>query len=233
MLHNPSTIDAQEIDKFAKQSSHWWDLEGPFKTLHDINSLRLEFISSQKPLNNLRVLDLGCGGGILTESLAKRGAQVTGIDAGVEAIDAAIAHNNRQLPIEYLCLAVEDYDKEEAFDVITCMEMLEHVPNPALIFEQCKRLLKPQGFLFVSTINRTLNSYATTILAAEYVLGLLPRQTHDYHKFIKPSELAAIARHLDFKLLSLKGMDYNPFTRHASLSAKVSANYLMSLQRES
>lgn len=232
MTKHKSTVDLQEISKFAQNSNHWWDLEGPFKTLHDINPVRLEFILSQKPLSGLRVLDLGCGGGLLSEALAKSGALVTGVDAGIEAIEVAKIHAaGESLSIEYLCTPIEDYEGD-LFDVITCMEMLEHVPNPASIFKECKRLLKPQGLLFVSTISRTFKAYLSAIIAAEYVLGLLPKQTHDYQKFIKPSEMASMARHLGFNLLSLKGMNYNPLSRTASLSDEVSVNYLMSFQRD-
>lgn len=230
MNKNESTIDLQEVQKFSQQASYWWDLEGPFKTLHDINPVRLEFILAHKPLAGLRVLDLGCGGGILSEALAKSGANVTGIDAAVEGIEAAKVHaKDNGLAIDYLCMPVEDYDGAP-FDVIVCMEMLEHVQKPELILQQCKRLLKPEGLLFVSTISRTFKAYASAVIAAEYVLGLLPKQTHDYHKFIKPSELASMARHQGFELLNLQGMDYNPFSRKASLGQDVSVNYVMSFQ---
>ena len=227
MNKNNSTVDLQEVQKFAQQSSYWWDLDGSFKTLHDINPVRLEFILAQTPLTGLRVLDLGCGGGILTEALAKNGAIVTGIDAAFQGIEIATRHaKESELVIDYRCIPIEEY-QDELFDVICCMEMLEHVQRPELIFEQCKRLLKPQGLLFVSTISRTFKAYATAVIAAEYVFGLLPKQTHDYHKFIKPSELASMARHQGFNLLALKGMDYNPFSRQASLGEDVSVNYLM------
>lgn len=225
-----STIDIQEVNKFAQQSSHWWDLDGPFKTLHDINPVRLEFILAQTSLKGLRVLDVGCGGGVFSEALAKAGALVTGIDAESAAINSADAHAKKSgLAIEYVHTPIEDFESS-AFDVVTCMEMLEHVQKPALVLEQCKRLLKPEGLLFVSTINRTPKAYAAAILAAEYLLGLLPKQTHDYHKFIKPSEMASIARHLDFQLLTMQGMDYNPLSRQASLSEDVAVNYLMSFR---
>ncbi|AWN74363.1 bifunctional 2-polyprenyl-6-hydroxyphenol methylase/3-demethylubiquinol 3-O-methyltransferase UbiG [Legionella anisa] len=230
MSNIESTVNPQEINKFAQHANLWWDTEGPLKTLHDINKTRFDFIKQHVELADLNVLDVGCGGGILCESMARSGAKVTGIDAESEAISVAQEHaNSNHLKINYLCTSIEAY-KDKRFDVITCMEMLEHVENPELVFEHCRRLLKPQGFLFVSTISRTIKAYATAIIAAEYVLNLLPRQTHDYKKFIKPSELLAMARPWDFNLIDLKGMDYNPFLRSASLGSDVRVNYLMALQ---
>ncbi|HHT0591736.1 TPA: bifunctional 2-polyprenyl-6-hydroxyphenol methylase/3-demethylubiquinol 3-O-methyltransferase UbiG [Legionella anisa] len=230
MSNIESTVNPQEINKFAQHASLWWDTEGPLKTLHDINETRLDFIKQHVELSDLKVLDVGCGGGILCESMARSGAKVTGIDAESEAISVAQEHaNSNHLEINYLCTSIETY-KDKSFDVITCMEMLEHVENPELVFEHCRRLLKPQGFLFVSTISRTIKAYATAIIAAEYVLNLLPRQTHDYKKFIKPSELLVMARPWDFNLIDLRGMDYNPFLRNASLGSDVRVNYLMALQ---
>lgn len=230
MSNTESTVNLQEISKFAQHATLWWDTEGPLKTLHDINATRLDFIKQHVQLNDLSVLDVGCGGGILCEAMASSGAKVTGIDAEPEAISVAQEHaKNNHLKINYLCTSVEAY-KDQCFDVITCMEMLEHVENPELVFEHCRRLLKPQGFLFVSTISRTIKAYATAIIAAEYVLNLLPKQTHDYKKFIKPSELLAMARPWNFNLVDLKGMDYNPFLRSASLGSDIRVNYLMALQ---
>lgn len=228
--HSGSTIDLQEVNKFAQLATQWWDLHGPLKTLHDINPIRLSFILSHGDLNDKRVLDVGCGGGILCEAMAKAGAYVTGIDAECDAIGAAQAHAQaQQLEINYQCMPVEEYEGE-LFDVVTCMEMLEHVQQPELVLEHCRRLLKPGGLLFLSTINRTAKAYASAIIAAEYVLRLLPRQTHDYTKFIKPSELSAIGRKLGLSLVEMKGMAYNPFTHDASLSDDVAVNYLMVLR---
>ena len=230
MSHTESTVNPQEISKFAQHASLWWDTEGPLKTLHDINQTRLDFIKQHVDLNDLTVLDVGCGGGILCEAMASTGARVTGIDAEPEAISVAQEHaKNSHLQISYLSTSVEAYNDHQ-FDVITCMEMLEHVENPGLVFEHCRRLLKPQGFLFVSTISRTIKAYATAIIAAEYILNLLPKQTHDYKIFIKPSELFAMARPWDFNLIDLKGMDYNPFLRSASLGSDIRVNYLMALR---
>ncbi|CAM3041321.1 bifunctional 2-polyprenyl-6-hydroxyphenol methylase/3-demethylubiquinol 3-O-methyltransferase UbiG [Legionella worsleiensis] len=233
MTNSESTIDKQELQKFAQHSAHWWDTEGPLKTLHDINSTRLEFISDCVNLTGVRVLDVGCGGGILSESMAKKQADVTGVDAEIEVIKAAELHaQNQGLPLRYLCTPIEEY-KDDPFDVITCMELLEHVPQPEHILQQCNRLLKKEGLLFLSTINRSPKAYATAIIAAEYLLKLLPRQTHDYDKFIRPSELASMARACGFTLIDLKGINYNPITRVASLCTDVSVNYLMALRKES
>lgn len=230
MTHIKSTIDPQEVHKFAQQSKHWWELDGPFKTLHDINPIRLEFISTHTPLEGLRVLDVGCGGGLLSEALAKAGALVSGLDAECAAIEAAKTHAQESgLIIDYVCSPIEEYESA-SFDIVTCMEMLEHVQKPELVLEQCIRLLKPGGLLFLSTINRTAKAYATAILAAEYILRLLPKQTHDYDKFIKPSELTSIARRLNLSLLDMQGMDYNPLSRQATLGGDVSVNYLMAFQ---
>lgn len=222
-----TSIDQQELDKFAQHADSWWDTEGPLKTLHDINPARLQFIQKHCSLNGKRILDVGCGGGILAEALAKAGAEVTGLDAEQEAIRSAKAHAQaNQITIDYQCSAIEEY-QHEGFDIITCMEMLEHVPNPNLVLTHCKRLLKPDGLLLVSTINRSLLAYGAVIIAAEYLLRLLPKQTHNFDKFITPSELAEIGRELHMELIDLQGLDYNPLTRKAQLSPNVSINYLM------
>jgi 2-polyprenyl-6-hydroxyphenyl methylase/3-demethylubiquinone-9 3-methyltransferase len=221
-----TSIDLKEVAKFAQHAGAWWDEDGPFKTLHDINNTRLAFVSGHCPLQGLSVLDVGCGGGIFAEALAKAGAKVTGIDAEMHAIETAQVHAHQsKLSIDYYCTPIEQFNSD-AFDVVTCMELLEHVPDPALILAHCHRLLKPQGHLFASTLNRTLKAYAMAIVGAEYLLGLLPRQTHDYSKFIKPSELTSMARGLGFNLLDVQGMSYNPFTRSSGLTKDVSVNYL-------
>lgn len=230
-MNHKSTINAEEVNKFAQHAQQWWNIDGPLKTLHDINGTRLQFIEQHVKLAGLTVLDIGCGGGILCEAMAKSGAIVTGIDAEHDAIQIAHQHaQSNNLSIEYFCTPVEDY-KSESYDVITCMEMLEHVEYPEMVLEHCMRLLKPGGFLFLSTISRTAKAYVTAIVAAEYVLNLLPRQTHDYNKFIKPSELMAMARSFGFYLIDMKGMDYNPILRTATLSADVQVNYLLALNR--
>lgn len=226
-MRTKTTIDGVEVAKFAQHSTEWWDTEGPLKTLHDINPARLQFIKNYIDISKCSVLDVGCGGGVLSEGLAREGAIVTGLDVEPDALAAAKKHaEEARLKIEYVCCPVEDYEAV-SFDVITCMEMLEHVTDPMLVIEHCSRLLKPGGYLFLSTLNRTVKAYATAIVAAEYVLRLLPRQTHDFDKFIKPSELAAMVRANRLKMAGLSGMAYNPFSRVASLDDEIGVNYLM------
>lgn len=228
-----TTIDASEVEKFRMHANQWWELNGPLKTLHDINPARLQFIKNGLALTGARVLDVGCGGGILAEALAKEGALVTGLDAESAAIEAAKAHAKQGgLTIDYVCSPIETYDAP-LFDAITCMEMLEHVAEPALVIEHCSRLLKPGGYLFLSTINRTVKAYASVVIAAEYLLGLLPKQTHDFAKFIKPSELVAMARSAGLDMLVMSGLSYHPLTRAASLQACIDVNYLMLFQSSS
>lgn len=224
------TIDELEVAKFAHLVEHWWDTEAALKTLHDINPARLQFITNDVALAGKHVLDVGCGGGILSEALAKQGAKVTGIDAEKGAIDVARAHaKDHNLDIDYQATAIEEFNAEP-FDLITCMELLEHVSSPATLLSHCKRLLKPGGLLLVSTINRTWQAYLLAVIAAEYVLRLLPRQTHDYAKFITPAELTQMARSLGLTLISMKGLSYNPLKRDASLQDSVSVNYMMSFE---
>lgn len=232
-MNDKTTIDPIEVAKFSQHANQWWDVNGPLKTLHDINPVRLSFIQKHIDLSGKYVLDIGCGGGILCEGMAKAGAFVTGLDVEIEAIETAKNHAKQQeLVIQYVCQPVEQYltDIEDArplFDVVTCMEMLEHVADPRQVLHHASRLLKPGGLLFLSTINRTLTAYVKAILAAEYIFNILPRQTHDYRKFLKPSELSAMVRAEGFDFESVLGLDYNPFTRIASLQRDVSINYLM------
>ncbi|MDP1604223.1 MAG: bifunctional 2-polyprenyl-6-hydroxyphenol methylase/3-demethylubiquinol 3-O-methyltransferase UbiG [Legionella sp.] len=227
-MTNKTTIDPEEIAKFAQLADSWWNTNGPLKTLHDINPARLEFISKQLTLANKKILDVGCGGGILSEAMAGMDAEVTGIDAEIASIKAATLHANLGgCSIDYVCTPIESYEAS-GFDAITCMEMLEHVKEPQVVINHCARLLKPGGFLFLSTINRTLKAYMSAVIAAEYVLRLLPKQTHDYNKFITPAELAMMARKAGLEIVSLQGMAYNPFTRTANLQDSVSVNFLMS-----
>lgn len=231
MNSHRTTVEPCEIAKFEQHASQWWDKNGPFKTLHDINQTRLEFIETIQPLRGLKVLDLGCGGGILAEAMTLRGAQVTGLDAAPWAIEAARQHANQGgLVIDYVCEKLEDYEAP-TFDAIVCMEMLEHVTDPRLIIEHAARLLAPEGYLFLSTIHRTLQAYLSVVVVAEYLLNLLPRQTHDFEKFIKPSELASMVRDYGFEVLALKGMSYHPWTRQAKLVDSVAANYLLCCRR--
>lgn len=228
-MNQTSSIDSAEVSKFALHASEWWDLQGPLKTLHDINPTRLAYIQQFGSLKDKLVLDIGCGGGILSEAMAKAGAQVTGLDVEPHALAVAKDHAlSQQLNITYECQAVENYlpKSSELFDIVTCLEMLEHVAQPALIIEHAARLLKPGGLLVLSTINRTFKAYFSVIVAAEYVLNLIPKQTHDYSKFIKPSELMTLLRASGFEEESLVGLNYNPFNRQSALAPSVDINYL-------
>lgn len=223
-------IDQTEINKFNKHAARWWDKEGDLKSLHDINPLRLGFIAENTNLNNSTLIDVGCGGGILTEALAKSGANATGIDMSDEALKVARLHAlDSGLSIDYEHITVEEMaaKKNASFDTVTCLEMLEHVPDPASVVKACATLVKPGGNLFFSTLNRNPKSYLFAILGAEYILQLLPRGTHDYQKFIKPSELDAWLRDCGCEIVSLKGMDYNPLSKNYSLTSNVSVNYLV------
>jgi 2-polyprenyl-6-hydroxyphenyl methylase/3-demethylubiquinone-9 3-methyltransferase len=227
-----SNHDPQELAKFEKLASRWWDRNSEFKPLHDINPLRAGFIDTKVRVAGKRLLDIGCGGGILSEAMAQRGALVTGIDLGEAPLAVARLHLlESRLDIHYERASAEDYAAVHAgtYDIVTCLEMLEHVPDPAAIITACHRLLKPGGHLFVSTINRNPKAWLFAVVGAEYVLRMLPRGTHDYGKFIKPSELAAWARASGFEQGELKGMSYNPFTRNYSLGQDVDVNYLMHL----
>lgn len=222
-----TSVDADEVAKFARHAAEWWQPEGAFRTLHDINPTRLDYIERYVSLQNQRILDIGCGGGILCEGMAKRGGLVTGLDVEPDAIGAAKAHADmQQLKINYVCQPLETF-VAESFPIITCLEMLEHVPDPQMILTEAARLLAPGGYLFLSTINRNAIAYAKVIVAAEYVLRLLPRQTHDYQRFIKPSELAAMVRVADLEVVDLTGMAYHPLTRTASLVTSLTDNYLL------
>jgi 2-polyprenyl-6-hydroxyphenyl methylase/3-demethylubiquinone-9 3-methyltransferase len=229
-----TNIDYSEIAKFEALASRWWDRNSEFKPLHDINPLRMGFIDSKINLAQLKVLDIGCGGGILAESMAHRGAQVTGIDMGEAPLAVAKLHLlESQLEIDYQQSSAEKFAEKHAgeFNVVTCLEMLEHVPDPASILKACHTLLKPDGHLFVSTINRNPKSYLFAILGAEYILQMLPKGTHDYKKFIRPSEMAQFARDASLDLDTLTGMTYNPLTKKYRLSHNVDVNYLMYLKK--
>ena len=222
-------VDPVEIAKFEQLASRWWDPGSEFKPLHDINPLRLDYIDNRAGLAGKRVLDVGCGGGILAESMALRGAQVTGIDLGEAPLAVARLHLLESgAQVDYRHISAEQLATEQpaGFDVVTCMEMLEHVPDPATSVAACAQLVKPGGAVFFSTINRNPKAYLLAILGAEYLLRLLPRGTHDYRKFIRPSELESWARAAGLSLRDLSGMDYNPLSRQYSLGGNLDVNYL-------
>lgn len=222
--------DAQELAKFEKLAARWWDPHSEFKPLHQINPLRAGWIDTKLNVAGLELLDVGCGGGLLCEAMAQRGALVTGIDLGEAPLAVAKLHSLESgLKINYQKIATEIFatTNNERFDIITCLEMIEHVPDPASIITACAGMLKPGGHLFCSTINRNPKAWLFAVVGAEYLLHLLPKGTHDYSKFIKPSELAKIARHCSLELQEVKGMTYNPFTKVYSLGSDVDVNYLM------
>lgn len=229
--HYQGNVDAAEVAKFEVLASRWWDPKSEFKPLHDINPLRLNFIDARAGLAGKKVLDVGCGGGILSESMAHRGADVTGIDLGEAPLGVARLHAEESgVSVDYQHISVEALaaQKPGHFDVVTCMEMLEHVPDPASVIRACCALVRPGGYVFFSTLNRTPKSYAFAILGAEYVLKLLPRGTHDYAKFIRPSEMAAWSRQVGLEVREQTGLTYNPLTRRYRLvSDDVSVNYMM------
>lgn len=225
-------VDADEIAKFSQIADKWWDKNGEFKPLHDINPLRLGYIDSFAQLAGKRVLDVGCGGGILSESMAKRGAaHVTGIDMAEKSLQTAQAHAATEGVdnIDYRCIRVEDLAAEQphSFDVVTCMEMMEHVPDPAAIVKACSELVKPDGMVFFSTINRNPKSYLHLIIGAEYVLNVVPKGTHDWQKFITPAELARMCRQAGLDVMNTKGMTYNLLTRSYSLCDSTEVNYMI------
>lgn len=228
-----SNVDLNEVEKFNKIAHKWWDPSSEFKPLHDINPLRVNYINNLFTLDKKNILDVGCGGGILAESMAKFGGNVTGIDQSEIAIKIAQLHaKENNLSINYKLLNIEDFLKKDSskFDVITCLEMIEHVPDPASIITSCSKKLKKNGRLYVSTINRNLKAFLFAIVGAEYILNLLPRGTHHYDKFIKPSEVKSWANGLNMNISNITGMTYNPFLKKYSLGSDVSVNYILELR---
>jgi len=235
----PAIIDAMnadpvELQKFSALAHRWWDPASEFRPLHEINPLRLSWINAHQPLAGKAVLDIGCGGGILAESMARQGAQVKGIDLSEKALKVAELHGLESgVHVDYEMVAAEDMAARApgTYDVVTCMEMLEHVPQPQAIVKACATLVKPGGHVFFSTLNRNPKSYLFAVLGAEYMLRLLPKGTHDYAKFLTPAELAQFARAAGLTVKALEGMTYNPLTRAYSLQQDTSVNYLMACTR--
>lgn len=234
-MNTTENADPAELAKFSELAHRWWDTESEFRPLHQINPLRLGWIEGLAPLQGKRVLDIGCGGGILADAMARQGAQVLGIDLATKALRVAQLHALEVATqgVEYREISAEALAVEQpgSFDVVTCMEMLEHVPDPASVVRACARLVKPGGHVFFSTINRNVKAFLFAIVGAEYVLSLLPRGTHEYAKFIKPSELASHCRGAGLDLQQTRGMEYNPLTRHYWLSADTSVNYMLATQK--
>ncbi len=229
-----ANADRGELDKFAALASQWWDPAGPLRTLHDINPLRVDYICRHAPVDGARVLDVGCGGGLLSEALARRGAQVTGIDLAADSIAVATEHALAGgLRIDYQTTSAESMAEQApgGFDVVTCLELLEHVPDPAQVVTACARAVRPGGAVFFSTINRNLKSFLLAIVAAEHVLQLIPKGTHEYLKLIRPHELDRWCREGGLALRDLSGLHLNPLTRTYSLGGNVDVNYLAWTQR--
>lgn len=231
-----ANVDAQELAKFSELAHRWWDPESEFRPLHEINPLRLEWIDGLAPLAGRQVLDVGCGGGILAEAMAKKGAaHVLGIDLAAKPLGVARLHalEAEAVNVEYREVSAEALAAEQpaAFDVVTCMEMLEHVPDPSSVVRACSTLVKPGGWVFFSTLNRNPKSFLFAIVGAEYVLNLLPKGTHEYARFIRPSELSRFCREAGLAVQGSRGMGYNPFTRRYSLTHDTSVNYLLACRK--
>ncbi len=227
--------DPAELAKFSDLAHRWWDMDGEFRPLHQLNPLRLEWINSLCPVKGQRVLDVGCGGGILADSMARLGAQVTGIDLAAKALRVAQLHalEAQTDNVQYREVSAEALAEQQpgSFDLVTCMEMLEHVPDPASVVRACAALVKPGGWVFFSTLNRNPKSFLLAVVGAEYVLGLLPRGTHEYARMIRPSELASYCRSSGLDLQHTRGLSYNPLTRRYSMNADTSVNYLFASKK--
>lgn len=228
--HTEPNVDPSEIRKFEALATRWWDRNGEFKPLHDINPLRLNYINTGCALSGTKVLDIGCGGGILSESMVRAGATVTGIDMGKAPLSVARLHAMEEdLEIDYQQITAEQHATENpaSYDVITCMEMLEHVPDPSSVIHACMQLVKPGGSVYFSTINRNAKAFMFAIVGAEYIMKLLPKGTHEYGKFIRPSELDVWARQADLELISIEGITFNPLTNMFRSSHDVDVNYMV------
>ena len=235
-MNAPLNVDAAEVAKFSELAHRWWDLESEFKPLHQINPLRLAWIQESVPLKGKRVVDVGCGGGILSDAMARCGADVLGIDMSGKALGVAQLH---ALEVQTAGVTYREVNAEALadelpgqFDVVTCMEMLEHVPNPASVVRACAKLVKPDGWVFFSTINRNSKAFMLAIVGAEYVLGMLPKGTHEYAKFIKPSELAGYCRESGLDVQGMRGLEHNPLTGRYWLSADTGVNYMIGTRRQ-
>lgn len=234
-MNSTLNVDPAELAKFSELAHRWWDKESEFRPLHEINPLRLGWIDSIAPLAGKRVLDVGCGGGILADAMARKGAEVLGIDLATKSLKVAQLHAlEAQTPrVSYREISAEALADEqpEGFDIVTCMEMLEHVPDPASVVSACAQLVRPGGWVFFSTINRSAKAFAFAIVGAEYLLRLLPRGTHDYARFIRPSELARSCRAAGLEVAQTRGLAYNPLTRRYTLGHETGVNYLIATQR--
>jgi 2-polyprenyl-6-hydroxyphenyl methylase/3-demethylubiquinone-9 3-methyltransferase len=230
-----SNVDPAELAKFSELAHRWWDTESEFKPLHQINPLRLAWIQTLAPLAGKKVVDIGCGGGILSDAMARQGAEVLGADLAVKSLKVAQLHalEAGTQGVQYREISAEDLAQEQAgqYDVVTCMEMLEHVPDPSSVVKACSALVKPGGWVFFSTLNRNPKSILFAVVGAEYILNLLPKSTHEYARMIKPSELADWVRANGLNVMHMKGMTYNPFTRHYALGTDTDVNYLMATQK--
>ena len=227
-------VHQHEIEKFGSQAERWWDPQGEFKTLHDVNPLRIRFIQDYADLQGKRIVDVGCGGGILTEGLAKHGADALGIDLSEDLIDIADLHGLESgIKAHYKKISAEALAEQEpeGFDHVTCMEMLEHVPDPGSIISACAKMVKPGGMVFFSTLNRVPKAYLLAIVAAEHLLKMVPKGTHEYKTFIKPSELSQTARSVGLELQGMVGIEYNPFNKRFSLGKDIDVNYIAAFQR--
>ncbi len=228
-------VDTNEVAKFEALANRWWDKNSEFKPLHDINPLRANYIDDRSPVAERTVLDVGCGGGILSEALAQRGAEVTGIDMGEAPLSVAKLHAMESgITVDYRRMTAEELAEQEPgkYDIVTCLEMLEHVPSPASVIQACARLTKPGGDIYFSTINRNPKAYAFAVVGAEYLLKLLPKGTHEYSKFIRPSELAAWIRDADLELQDMTGLTYNPLTKRYKLNPRdVDVNYMVHVKK--